>query len=481
MQLKGVVDKEKNRVLFVESDEDFVDVLFSFLTMPMGAIVKLMNIDQQATRVGCMNNLYASIEKLDVRHLRTEACRTMLLHPRNGAATLCKELKLQIHDTESPWLFCCGFPNYGSKCKLLSQYEGTICDCGEGMNYLATFVESRKKDEVSDSQGGVFVKRLARVMISDILQVMPPSTTLSFSLLSKLGVIDVTATEERTFDIGVDQVLNLLKSSLVSKTPLTDILLKPKEIPELSKETSKQHSFSLKTKSGEYTSKGKDKILIKLMLSKSNKKVCFAEVGEDFVDLFFSFLTVPLGYILKEMNGAASKGCIHHLYNSIKCLDVEKYFESNDHKEILMSPKIAPSFGYENQLLRVETVHPEYYYVPDDFYHYFSAVKPTSGIAIPLSVKDPKLSNKIAKTCGGYVMGPAMFTVTDDLIVTPISPISGVSILRKLKVPLNNVEERSVYVGSGEAVHLMVNSFISESALTDTFISQVLKVPKQES
>ncbi|XP_050237700.1 uncharacterized protein LOC130014522 isoform X2 [Mercurialis annua] len=403
----------------------------------------------------------------------------MLLQPRNGAEDQCRELKLQIHRGTFMFFSC---DNY-SKCKLVSQYDGTICDCGEGMHCYVSLVKSRSKDKVSDSQDGVFVKRLTRVMISDNLQVMPPSSESSFSLLSMLGVIDVNSVEERTFDIGVDTVVDLLKSSLVSETALTEILLKPKEIPDIVKKISKRHGFSLKTKSGDCTSKGNDKIRIKLMLSKSKKMVCYAEVREDFVNLLFSFLTVPLGYILKEMDGAASKGCINHLYDSIASLDVEKYFKSNDHKEILLSPKIAPNLGYANQLLRVEeAVHPEYYSVLYGPYaRNISADKPTSGTVTAISVKDPISSHKLTKTSGGFVMGPGMFTVTDDLTVTPISAVSGVSALSKLKVPLNDVEERSVYVGTKEAVHLMVNSFISESALTDTFISQVLKVPKQES
>ncbi|XP_050235956.1 uncharacterized protein LOC126685995 [Mercurialis annua] len=477
MQLEGAVDKEKNRVIFVESDGDFVDVLFTFLTMPMGEIVKLMRKYQQTKTVGCMDNLYASIENLDSKCFSNETCRKMLLNPANGAATQCKKLKPQINDTKTFEFFSC--ENF-SRCRLVSQYEGTICDCGKGMCLYAQF----DNDICGSQKDGGFVKRLTRVMISDELQVMPLSTASAFSFLSKLGVIDGNAIAGRTFDIGsIHKVVNLLKSSLVSETSLTEILLKPNEIPEISKKTSKLYSFSLKTKSGDqYTSKGNDKIRIKLMLSKSNKKVCYAEAGEDFVDLLFSFLTVPLGYILKEMNGAVSNGCIHHLYNSIACLDVETYFKSDYHKEILLSPKVAPNLGYENQLLRVEeAVHPEYHSVYSRNKLRFSIDK-LSIHNDPVHVKDPKLSDKVAKTSGGFVMmGPAMFTVTDDLIVTPISIVSGVSILSKLKVPFTDLEDRSVYVGTKEAVHLMIASFISESALTDTSVSQILKVPKQES
>ncbi|CAO2189085.1 unnamed protein product [Urochloa humidicola] len=39
IEVKLFVDKAKKKVLFAESDNDFVDVLFSFLTMPLGTIV----------------------------------------------------------------------------------------------------------------------------------------------------------------------------------------------------------------------------------------------------------------------------------------------------------------------------------------------------------------------------------------------------------------------------------------------------------
>uniref|UniRef100_M8CDG4 Uncharacterized protein n=1 Tax=Aegilops tauschii TaxID=37682 RepID=M8CDG4_AEGTA len=45
-------DKAKRRVLFAESDKEFVDVLFSFLTLPLGTIVRLF--DKQS-HVGCLD------------------------------------------------------------------------------------------------------------------------------------------------------------------------------------------------------------------------------------------------------------------------------------------------------------------------------------------------------------------------------------------------------------------------------------------
>ncbi|WJZ88121.1 hypothetical protein VitviT2T_007451 [Vitis vinifera] len=54
ISLKIAIDKEKNQVLFAESDIDFVDVLFSFLTLPMGTILRLAD---KKSGVGCMDYL----------------------------------------------------------------------------------------------------------------------------------------------------------------------------------------------------------------------------------------------------------------------------------------------------------------------------------------------------------------------------------------------------------------------------------------
>jgi hypothetical protein len=40
--LKLVVDEKSNQVIFAEAGKDFVDVLFSFLTFPLGTITRLI-------------------------------------------------------------------------------------------------------------------------------------------------------------------------------------------------------------------------------------------------------------------------------------------------------------------------------------------------------------------------------------------------------------------------------------------------------
>lgn len=68
--LRLVVDEEKKKVVFAEACRDFVDVLFSLLTLPMGSIVRLLKEHRksQTVTVGCFSNLYRSVVDLGIHY-----------------------------------------------------------------------------------------------------------------------------------------------------------------------------------------------------------------------------------------------------------------------------------------------------------------------------------------------------------------------------------------------------------------------------
>ncbi|MBA0735623.1 hypothetical protein Gogos_019456 [Gossypium gossypioides] len=450
--LRVVVDKTKDRVVFVESDDEFVDVLFSFLTMPMGTIVRLTRNRGPTTNIGCMNNLYNSVEILDALYLRTKACKTMLLYPRNGEAAQCKNLKLAIDDGASLGYFLCsrtGCRNSGYK--LLSHYPDAICWFGEQM-YSADLVENKTRRVSSDDNDrGVFVKGPIRLMISEELRIMPPSTAASFSLFSELGIEDMSVVDDRTFSMGKLEALNLLKCLLVSETPLTEALLD--HIPVLSlNDTEDLERVSIGRLNGEASNED-GKMYLKLMFPHCSTR-------------FYS----------KEMQKGSSTGCINHLYDSIQDLDARNYLVSKETTAMLTSPKLAPGFRYEGQALDIEEyMHQPYYLTRSQ-----NRPMPTSDeTLIPpsetvyssaLTVMDPKSHHNDNSSSTGFIKGPAMFTITDDLIISPLSSVTGLSAVRKLKIPFSDIEERVVYVGKEEASRLMLAALISESALTNTFL-----------
>ncbi|MCI36033.1 DUF674 family protein, partial [Trifolium medium] len=96
--LTVLVEKSKNKVLFAECGKDFVDVLFSFLTLPLGTIARVVANDSniEAMRFGCISSLYQSVENLDEQYLWNHTCKEMLLQPRNSMEAYFETMKLNI-------------------------------------------------------------------------------------------------------------------------------------------------------------------------------------------------------------------------------------------------------------------------------------------------------------------------------------------------------------------------------------------------
>ncbi|KAM5583403.1 hypothetical protein ABKV19_003349 [Rosa sericea] len=462
ISLKALVDKKRNRVIFVEADNDFIDVLFSFLTLPMGKIVRLARDHSTQLEIGCMNKLYQSIEKLDVQVFRSNACRDMLLLPRCAAYSYCKNLKLKIIDDAEPTFRCSGV-----YCLWWSYFAAVRCPS------CSSAITSQVDLPVDEFLGGAFVKEGARVIITDDLQVIPPLSAASISLFTKLGATNSNTTEELTFNIGVEQVLNLLVSSFVSKTPFTETLLKPNPVPKLGYVNLSQGKCIESQMSGASINEEKESISVKLIVSKSKNVVCYAEVREDFVNLIFSFLTLPLGFILKQMLDSPWKGCIDQLCKGVLDFD-EQFFRTNYHKELLCNPKLVPGFSYENNLLGIEEAVSYMYgnkWVPD------RSLIPSNESWKALKFLDPKSHGNKDYNGRGFLKEPTIFIVTDNLDVRRVSPIFQLSVLNDLKVHFTDVEDRTVHVGKNEALRLLVASVVSDSVLTNAF----LRKPKEPS
>lgn len=108
--LKVWIHKQEKRVVFAEANNDFVDILFSFLTIQMGTIVRLLSKhpNSQQLTIGSFNNLYKSISDLEADYFSSKTCKDMLLNTRNSAERDCQKLKINIDDTKTIDYFTCG-------------------------------------------------------------------------------------------------------------------------------------------------------------------------------------------------------------------------------------------------------------------------------------------------------------------------------------------------------------------------------------
>lgn len=198
VSIKVLVDKEKNKVLFAEARKDFVDILLSFLTMPLGTIVRLVAKESnvQPVKVGSLSSLYESVSCLDEEYFWTQTCKEMLLQPRSSMESYCQQLKLNIDDTEPTKYFVCEDIHCTRKPNIsrLSIFRNQICHCGKIMNKVMT------PENMILEKG--FVKETATFIVSDNLNITPNVFSVSVDLFQKHGIKDMKNFEERTVDIS---------------------------------------------------------------------------------------------------------------------------------------------------------------------------------------------------------------------------------------------------------------------------------------
>ncbi|WRX12195.1 Protein of unknown function DUF674 - like 3 [Theobroma cacao] len=78
VSLKLLVDQESHRALFAEAGKDVVDFLFNILSFPLGTVIRLLN---KQGMVGCLGDLYDSIENLADNYMQSTANKDTLLKP----------------------------------------------------------------------------------------------------------------------------------------------------------------------------------------------------------------------------------------------------------------------------------------------------------------------------------------------------------------------------------------------------------------
>ncbi|GLJ10624.1 hypothetical protein SUGI_0131990 [Cryptomeria japonica] len=64
MNVRFLRNTRTQRIVYAEAGKEFVDFLFSFLSMPIGSILKLLYALESNRKIGSVSNLYDSMEKL---------------------------------------------------------------------------------------------------------------------------------------------------------------------------------------------------------------------------------------------------------------------------------------------------------------------------------------------------------------------------------------------------------------------------------
>ncbi|KAG9441508.1 hypothetical protein H6P81_017362 [Aristolochia fimbriata] len=497
IDLKLLLDKASDRVVGAECDSEFVNVLFSFLTMPLGAIISLF---RKETKLGCMDELYQSVEALDEWYFQNKAFKTMLLRPRSSSEfKSANPAAVATSSDDYDILYAC----YDKKCwlttRFVSYYSNCPCPCCGRIMGRQLVMHSNPRSDLpltkfvrlggpKSSTGGVFTQGRKEFVVTDDLQIITFATTErgTLSVLKRLGIKDGNFVVGRDIKIGSEEVLRLLKCSLRSHTALTDTFLASTPTAEI-----KLKSTGLKMpNSGSSTNqanKGR-RMMGKLVMNRSTKQVLYLEAREDLVNQILSFLTFPLGSVLKLLMGRSGSplkmgSCVYNIYKAAKDLISKEsdLFNSEESKTELLCPRLGCFAGCDDQLLTdhlVEADSSQYYSVASCsrcIYPWVYIIDTEPGLCrhgkkkVEMRPINPKYPS--SNRGGGYLKIKTKYMITDDLSVQPISSTRVVlSLISKYKLSVDELEEQEISIGEDEAARMLRASMTSKTVLTDVFV-----------
>lgn len=206
LSLKVMINKQKTKVLFAVADADFADILFSFLTLPLGKIAKVLedHYGDEAPSVGSLSNLYRSVANLDDTRFVKEAARKMLLNPRSSFVDVCSNLELDISDARPTQFFTCEIcaAGYSRSLNISMYYASGSCDkCMKPLQRQMQICTAKRHP--SDADG--FTIETSSFVICDDLRIVPYSTGF-LQTLRNFGIGDTNGAELSNVTFGIDQV-----------------------------------------------------------------------------------------------------------------------------------------------------------------------------------------------------------------------------------------------------------------------------------
>ncbi|XP_057793394.1 uncharacterized protein LOC131010016 [Salvia miltiorrhiza] len=448
LSLKVITNKERNKVLFAEADNHFVDILLSFLTLPLGRVFKVLDNhrgDNEAVTIGSLSSLYHSVANLDSSLFVTEGAKEALLNPKSSFEDEHKRLKLDIAEFQPYEFFYCP-----SGCSIFlseSMYydnAGQCLKCRYGFSSMKK--EVVKKVPQAAFEDGVFTMYRSSFVISDDLQIFPNLTGLC-QIFSILGIADTDEGEAIEVTIGLNEMLRLLKASLISPTPLSNLILNKASLVLDSEPKASVNQIEIQE-----NPKSKNMVL-KVVVRKSSGKFLYAQAEKDFVEFLFGLLFIPVGGVHHLLSGETCIKAIDNLYRSAADLIHDKYFRSPGTKNRLMKPNVVHGCISENYILPLDQEC-----LPDEYTKF-------CGFS----------SSMFPKGQGRYLYEATTYMVMDDLTVTPFCVYSVFSSLNEQKIPRSDLKEMEVQVGLKEIVDLLKRSLLSKTPLTDVIVCVINK------
>uniref|UniRef100_A0A8R7PPF2 DUF674 domain-containing protein n=1 Tax=Triticum urartu TaxID=4572 RepID=A0A8R7PPF2_TRIUA len=230
---------------------------------------------------------------------------------------------------------------------------------------------------------------------------------------------------------------------------------------------------------------------MKLLVDTKARRVLFAEASKDVVDFLFSILSLPVGTAVKLLGKGSMVGSVGSLYASVEKLD-GTYVQPGAAKDAPLHPAVpSPAVSNKSSLLLGSPPPPASSIraqpQPTTFFggcrSYMTDKRGTACPScggqmskelklVPSAVSGRQAAQEAGGVAGkGFVQGIVTYTVMDDLKVSPMSSISGITLLNTFGVKdLGALQEKTVQLGYNEGLDILKASLQSKTVLTDVFL-----------
>ncbi|TXG74054.1 hypothetical protein EZV62_002633 [Acer yangbiense] len=213
--LKLLIDSNTEKVVFAEAKKDFFDYLFGLLQVPVGSILGNL-LANTMDGAGSMARVYKSVMDLESSYLLTSVSRDLLLYPEMSSSS--------TSVTIPPLLQSFVFSK--KKCVTETRHDSYANSSGAFGFRASPFANSSGFGVASPSKPGGFVRGMTQYMVMDDLTVKPSSPISSITLLNTIGVKDFSCLVEKIVTINFNKGLELVKTSFVSDTVLSDVFVR---------------------------------------------------------------------------------------------------------------------------------------------------------------------------------------------------------------------------------------------------------------
>ncbi|XP_057734810.1 uncharacterized protein LOC130950317 [Arachis stenosperma] len=236
---------------------------------------------------------------------------------------------------------------------------------------------------------------------------------------------------------------------------------------------------------------------VKLLIHTKRKKVLFAEASKDVVDFLFTLLQLPLATVVNILTKEAASGCLGNLYSSVENLN-RVYMQPNLSKDLLLHPTILPSSPSITVILpsaarnHSDETTPKMYKCSrnygacsttvTDVYNSLCRVCYSGRTTTKLNyMKGEATATATAGTApatsghsnNGFVKEVVTYMIMDNLLIQPMSILSGLTMLNHFNVyDVGALKEAVVQLGMNEGLKLLKTCMEkSDKVLTSVFLA----------